>query len=216
MNRNVEIYKALAQRASYPIPHHVVLTLLKGYKRPNDKIHELVEERVLASVKKGLYIAGPALDAGLPLPFLLANYIYGPSYVSLESALSFHGMIPERVIEVTSMTTKASRRFSGGAGIFTYTRLPLPYYAYGIEQVRFSEHHTALLASKEKALCDKILTTPGVLFRSRVQAQTYLLEDLRIDPETLRGLRVDEVRTWLKRAPKRSSIEMLVKALQSL
>lgn len=209
----VEIHKALAQRAPYPLPHHVLLSLLKEYKRPNDKINELVRERALMPIKKGLYIAGPSLDAGKPEPYLLANYIYGPSYVSLETALSFHGMIPEKVYEIASMTTKASRKFSTDAGVYTYTKLPLPYYAYGIEQIRFSEKQTALVATKEKALCDKILTTPGVLFRSRSQAQSYLFDDLRIDPVKLRELRGDTIGTWLKKAPKKSSIEMLLKVL---
>ena len=214
--RTIEIHKALAQRADYPLPHQVLLSLLKDYKRPNDKINELIKERALTPIKKGLYIAGPLLDAGKPEPYLLANYIYGPSYVSLETALSFHGMIPEKVYEVASMTIKASRKFSNDAGVYTYTKLPLPYYAYGIEQIRFREKQTALIASKEKALCDKILTTPGVLFRSRSQAQSYLLEDLRIDPMKLRELRIDEVRTWVKKAPKKSSIEMLLKVLEEL
>jgi hypothetical protein len=214
--RTVEIHKALVQRASYPLPHQVLLSLLKDYKRPNDKINELIKECALTPIKKGLYIAGPSLDAGKPEPWLLANYIYGPSYVSLETALSFHGMIPERVYGVTSMTIKASRTFSTGAGVYTYTKLPLPYYAYGIEQIRFREKQTALIASKEKALCDKILTTSGVLFRSRSQVQSYLLEDLRIDPMKLRELRIDKIRTWVKEAPKKSSLEMLLKALNQL
>ena len=62
--RTVEIHKALAQHALYPIPHHVLLSLLKEYKRPNDKINELIKERALTPIKKGLYIAGPSLDAG--------------------------------------------------------------------------------------------------------------------------------------------------------
>lgn len=210
----LEIHKALAQRALYPLPHHVLLTLLTGYKRPNDKINELVRERALTPIKKGLYIAGPSLDAGKPEPYLLANYLYGPSYVSLETALSFHNMIPEKVYEVASMTTKASRKFSTEVGVYTYSKLPLPYYAYGIEQIRFSERQSALIASKEKALCDKILTTPGVLFRSPSQAHSYLFEDLRIDPVKLREFSTDKVRSWLKKSPKKSSIEMLLKVLK--
>ncbi len=60
------------------------------------------------------------------------------------------------------------------------------------------------------------MTTPGVLFRSRTQAQSYLLEDLRIDPVKLRELRIDEIRSWVKKAPKKASIEMLLKVLKEL
>jgi hypothetical protein len=125
-------------------------------------------------------------------------------------------MIPERVYEIASMTTKASRRFASEAGTYSYTRLPLPYYAYGIEQIRFSEKQTALVASKEKALCDKIVTTPGVVFRSRSQALTYLLEDLRIDQAKLRALQLSKISTWVKRSPKRSSIGILLDVLKKL
>jgi hypothetical protein len=75
----IELHKALAKQAQYPMPHHVLLSLLKDYKRPNDKINELVKEGALISIKKGLYIAGPSLEAGKPESYLLANYIYGPS-----------------------------------------------------------------------------------------------------------------------------------------
>ena len=213
---STSINTALVQLARYPIPHQVILSLLKEYKRPNDKINELVGEGVLTTVKKGLYIAGPALKAGTPEPYLLANYIYGPSYVSLESALSFHGMIPEKVYEVSSMTTKATRAFNSNAGMYTYTRLPLPFYAYGIEQIRFSDKQTALIATKEKALCDKIVTTSGILLRSSSQVLAYLLEDLRIDPSKLKELQTDIIHSWTKESPKKSSIEILIKALKKL
>lgn len=210
------IIKELTARARHPIPHQVVVSLLKEYKRPNDKISELVKEGVLTAVKKGLYIAGSALDAGTPEPYALANYIYGPSYVSLESALSYHGMIPEKVYAVSSMTTKATRTFDTGVGVYAYIRLPLPYYAYGIEQIRFAEKQTALMATKEKAVCDKIITTSGILLRSSSQVLTYLLEDLRIDPSRLQELQIEVIQSWLVESPKRTSIEKLIHALKIL
>ena len=108
----MDLYQAIRSYASQPLTHQVVVSLLKGYKRPNDKVHALLNEGVLESVKKGLYIAGPAIKTAKPEPFLLANHILGPSYVSLDTALSYHGWIPERVYEVASMTTKASRKFT--------------------------------------------------------------------------------------------------------
>ena len=61
---------------------------LSDYKRPNDKLHELLSSKILATIKKGLYVARPALNAAKPEPFLIANHILGPSYVSMETALS--------------------------------------------------------------------------------------------------------------------------------
>ena len=48
-------------------------------------------------------------------------------------------------------------------GRFTYTRLPLPYYAYGIRQIKLAEDGFALVASPEKALCDRLITTRGLV-----------------------------------------------------
>lgn len=213
---NIELVRALTERAKSPMPHQVLVSILKDYLRPNDKINELVQDGFLSTVKKGLYIAGPKLNAGRPEPCTLANVIYGPSYVSLETALSFHGMIPEKVFETTSMTTKAARRFETSEGdIYSYTKLPLPYYAYGIEQIRFSNTQTALMASREKSICDKIVTAPGTL-RSVPQARAFLIENLRVDPAALRDLRRDIITTWIADSPKRTSLQIFLKTLHKL
>jgi predicted transcriptional regulator of viral defense system len=85
---------------------------------------------VVVRVKKGLYIFG---DEYRIRPFSresLANLIYGPSIISLESALSFHGLIPERVATVTSVTPKRSKRFTTPVGCFVYRQVPLSYFLW--------------------------------------------------------------------------------------
>ncbi len=80
------------------------------------------------SVRRGLYVA-IAPDTPRPESFLLANHVYGPSYVSMDSALSFYGMIPERVYEISSATTKTSRQFRTPAGTLL-RRGPLPTHGF--------------------------------------------------------------------------------------
>ena len=87
-----------------PFPRHFMLELLKDYQRPNDKISELVRSGELVSIRRGLYIPGAETDLPAPLPFLIANHLRGPSYVSQEAALSYWGIILERVYEITSST----------------------------------------------------------------------------------------------------------------
>jgi len=212
----MDLYQAIRSYASQPLTHQVVISLLKGYKRPNDKVHALLNEGILESVKKGLYIAGPAIKTAKPEPFLLANHILGPSYVSLDTALSYHGWIPERVYEVASVTTKASRKFTTPLGVFTYTHLPLPYYAFGIEQVRLADEQYAMLASPEKALFDKVITTAGIMLRSRKQVLTWLLEDLRINEDRLRECDLQNMSQWVQDASKAESLSILIKTLKDL
>ncbi len=210
----MDLYQAIRSYASQPLTHQVVVSLLKGYKRPNDKVHAMLKEGILESVKKGLYIAGPAINAAKPEPFLLANHILGPSYVSLDTALSYHGWIPERVYEVASMTTKASRKFTTPLGVFTYTHLSLPYYAFGIRQIQLADEQYAMMAMPEKALFDKVITTSGLILRSRRQVLNYLLEDLRIDEDRLRECDLQNMSQWVQDASKAESLSILVKTLK--
>ena len=199
-----------------PLTHQILMSLLKDYKRPNDKIHALLQDGTLEYIKKGLYISGPDLKANRPEPFLLANHILGPSYVSLDMALSHHGLIPERVYEVASMTTKASRKFQTPMGMFTYIRLPLPYYSFGIMRVEVANEQCAMIASPEKALCDKVITTSGLVLRNPKNAKNYLLEDLRMDEDNVKELDTDAMAEWLPSALKKESLLMLIKAVNNL
>jgi hypothetical protein len=91
-----------------------------------------------------------------------------------------------------------------------------PYYAFGIQQVTLTERQQVLMASPEKALCDKIITTSGILLRSKKQTMDLLLEDLRITETALKELRFDLIEEWSVKAPKQSSMEMLAKSLRSI
>ena len=199
-----------------PLTRQLMLDLLKNYKRPNDKISELVKSGDLIPLKKGLYIPGSKTDLRSPEPFLIANHLWGPSYISLESAMSNWGMIPERVYEISSVTMKASKSYKTPVARFSYRYMPSPYYSLGVKSIELMPGQVACIASAEKALCDKIITTAGLALRSPTQTLNYLLADLRIDPESLKKLNLKEIRSWIEDAPKKSSLKMLVKTLKNL
>ena len=79
----------IKEYSEVPISKHLILELLSGYQRPNDKISALIKSKELVSIRRGLYMVGPKTDLPSPEPFLIANHLRGPSYVSLESALSY-------------------------------------------------------------------------------------------------------------------------------
>ena len=192
------IKETILEYASQPITKQVLLSVLNKYKRPYDKINELVKSNELVLLKRGIYTIGMASKMDRPSPLLLANHLLGPSYVSLESALSYWGLIPEAVYETTSVTTKKSKIFNTQAGRFSYTNLSLPYYSFGIKKVIISKTQTVMLASAEKALCDKIVTTKGLLLRSKIDVVQYLLEDMRIELSSLKNLEVKEIQSSLR------------------
>jgi hypothetical protein len=156
------------------------------------------------------------MDLPSPEPFLIANHLRGPSYVSLESALSYWNMIPERAYETSSVTIKTSKLYKTPVGRFSYQQLKIPYYSYGIKNIKYSSKQTILIASREKALCDKIVLTPKINLRSIKQTKEFLIEDLRMDSEVLSTLNIKVMELWVKDAPKKNSLKMLIKTLIEL
>ncbi|QPH41568.1 type IV toxin-antitoxin system AbiEi family antitoxin domain-containing protein [Pedobacter endophyticus] len=212
----MEIQTALRQFSNQPLTHQLLVSLLSDYIRPNDKILSLKADGLIEPVKKGLYVTGRSLGTERPENALLANHILGPSYLSMESALAHYGLIPEKVFAVTSITTKASRKFHTSLGLFTYTSLPLPYYAFGLATIALSEDQQAIVATPEKALCDKIATTAGITLRSQSAARDYVFGNLRMEEEDVAKFDLDAISSWLENAPKKESLEMLIKMIEKI
>ena len=85
-------------------------------------------------MKKGLYIFGEEYRRKPYSREILANLIYGPSYISLDYALQHYGLIPERVEAITSVARGRSRKFSTPIGLFTYRMIPLNAFRIGMKQ----------------------------------------------------------------------------------
>ena len=94
--------------------------------------------------------------------------------------------------------------------------MPLPYYSFGIKSVQLVPGQVGLVATPEKALFDKIISTSGLTLRSVAQTRDFLMEDLRLDPEGLEKLNLKEFRSWLADASKKDSLSMLIKNLNKL
>jgi predicted transcriptional regulator of viral defense system len=171
------------------VDYQSLLTCLRGYTSPRDKIGRWLKEGSLIRVKKGLYVFGPELASREYSIALLANLIYGPSAISLHYALSYYGLIPERVSVVTSITPKRNKYFKTPMGAFSYRYLHPKKYGCGIQLVQVQENIHCLMASPEKALCDLIyFNNFEHTFNSVVAVQAWLLEDLRLDVDGLKKI----------------------------
>ncbi len=105
------------------------------------------------SLRKGLYVLSPQERAIEPPLFYLANQILIPSYVSLESALAYYGLIPEFVAAATSVTVRKTCRFKNEFGIFTYQHIQ-PKGFFGFQTLELSPGWRVLIAAPEKAVVD--------------------------------------------------------------
>lgn len=103
---------------------------------------------LLRRLKRGLY----AVEGRLPSKWALANRLYQPSYISLESALSYYGLIPETVYSVTSVATKSTRDFDVLGTSYQFRTIKRKAFL-GYRSI-VVEGQTVLMAEKEKALAD--------------------------------------------------------------
>jgi predicted transcriptional regulator of viral defense system len=125
-----------------------------------DRRYGLVK-RALASgeiirIRRGLYCLAPKYQKKSINLYALAQLVYGPSYVSLESALSWHGWIPEAVHGITSTSFGKSKEFTTPLGVFSYDRVPQRVFYAEVERVTDAWGNVFLMATPLKALADYV------------------------------------------------------------
>ena len=116
-----------------------------------------VKEGVLIRLKRDFYLIADKILKIKPEAFEIAPLLYGPSYVSLESALSFHGWIPEAVPTITCACSKKNRKFETYAGLFMYYRIPVFAFHLGVSSYDMTNLvATFLMADPWKAIADLV------------------------------------------------------------
>jgi len=170
--------------------HEEIANILKDeVSNVNAKISYLTKQGVLIRLKKGLYTFGGLYQDSVD-SIAIANRLYAPSYVSFDYALSYYGLIPERVYEVTSATLHAKKVFDTPLGRFSYRPVPMDVYALGVDWLYDEQDGGKFIATPEKALCDKIRGDRGLGRLNQEKMRAYLLYDLRIEGEALMKLDV--------------------------
>lgn len=162
--------------------HEMIYSLLeKSISNVNEKISNLVKNGELVRLKKGFYTFSKLYQTKPINLISVANTLYSPSYVSFDYALSYYGMIPERVSEVTSATSKNEKLFDTPIGRFSYKKVSLQAYSLGIDWIYDDIEGGRFIATAEKALCDKIKYDRGIGTLTQASMIEYLKYDLRID-----------------------------------
>lgn len=163
--------------AAAPFPVAVLKDCLKDYSQPLLKIHALEKEGKILRLKRGWYCVNPKYSKKPINSGVVANLLYEkPSYVSLESALSYYGLVPERAMGMTSVVTGRSKRFVTPIGWFSYRTIPEELFSIGVTTV-----DGYLMATPEKALCDYLFTRTDLRISSPKVLASYLEEDVRFD-----------------------------------
>lgn len=153
----------------------------------------------ISIIRKGLYILEPAYRQEGADPIVIAPLIYGPSYVSFESALRFHGIIPDIVQTTSSATSLRSRTFATSTGYFDFKTVPVSFFFAGVRLISYNVNNKPLLglvASPVRALADLLYTRRDITWEK--DGPAFLEDSLRIDlkelEEALNQDELDEVK----------------------
>lgn len=203
----------LAVFKNIPVQTAAIASLYPDVKSANRKVAHLEKTNRIIRLKRGLYVVSPQESGLLLSPGLIGNVLYGPSYISMLTALREYGLIPERVEAVESMTSHLTVSFENPAGRFEYYHCAKDYYPIGIT-LREEAGVTYLIATPEKALCDYIITTPKLPLRFLKDTRIFLEEDLRLDMDAFMGMNVDIFRQCARVSKKKNAIKNIIKLLE--
>lgn len=167
----------------------------------------------IVRLKKGLYVVAPAISRVALSPFLIANHLHGPSYISMHTALRYYGLIPEEVYAIQSMTTAAAKTFVNTIAQFNYISVPEPYFKIGVT-IKEEAGASFLIASPEKALCDLMVYTPNLNLRFMTAVRRFLEEDIRFDMDCLRNLDLTIVEACARASRKKNMLNQLLKIIE--
>ncbi len=143
-------------------------------------VNRALKKKLLIRLRRGVYVIGKPFQKTLPSTFQLAHTIYGPSYISFESALSYHQWIPEAVYTTTCATVKRASDFETPLGLFTYKHVPNYLCYLGVQRLG-SGSEAFLIAHPWKAIADHYYVNNR---NWRGLNDIYL--DLRIEIEDMR------------------------------
>ncbi len=185
-----EFYRVIEKNKYYAFSIEGLFTLFPAEKRGNLKklLYRWKNKGWIYSLKKGLYEIVYPKDFTIP-DMHIANILYSPSYVSMETALSNYSIIPEVSMAVKSITTKPTRSFKNKHGLFIYrTVKPCAFVGYYVMK---QENFSMLIAEPEKALVD-------FLYFNAYRNKNFDLKEERLDRDILARLNKRKISKYAK------------------
>jgi len=132
-----------------------ILNLNNGTRTLKNQLVGWQKKGLVIKLKRGLYVLNERDRKIEPSRIFLANALYSPSYVSTIYALGYYDLIPEKVVDVTSVTTKKTAKFTNPFGTFIYQHLKTNLF-FGFKKIEDENGFPVLIAEPEKALLDFI------------------------------------------------------------
>ena len=176
---------------------------IQGYNLSSLQLTRWVDKGYLIKLKNGVYLFADRKEQTLKEH--VAFSIYQASYISLEWALSLYGMIPEVVYNITSITSRASRKYENVMGVFIYRHLKNNLF-FGYTKIN-KNGQVYLLAEREKALLDYLY------LNSHKIKNINDVEELRLNSSALKKINKSKIKKYSKFYPKKNNIENILKLI---
>lgn len=154
-------------------------------------VHRAVAKGEIIRLKPGLFLLNSEYRKTHPHPFVVAAALHSPSHASLESALSYHGLIPEAVYQVSSVTSLRSRTFRTPVGVFTFSRVPAKQPRVGVRATRIDTKSWVFIASPLRAIADLVYLNKQISWEK--DGLSFLTESMRIELENLEQMSFENV-----------------------
>lgn len=184
---NYAMYTNLQQLKNQYISQTELRYLLDGTEDSRyAKVKRAVASGVLIRVRRGLYCINPNMAREKPHPYELAERIYPPSVISLESALSYYGLIPESVKVITSVTPRRKHYFSTPLGDYAYMTVPSKNFMLSVQRIVDSEA-VYMMASPWRAITDYVYC-----YKKDWNSIDPLVQSLRMEKEEIPKLTQEE------------------------
>ncbi len=167
-----------------PIPHNVLINLYSSVRHPEQKIKYLKSKGELTSLIRGWYLNTRSSYS----VFHIANHLYGPSYVTGLSVLSYFGWIADKSTTIQSCVIKRGKVITTKVGYFNYCSIPSDVFHLGLMRFEVEKNVNCIIANPTKALYDHLTNTPYLSFSGKNDLLTYLDDDLRFDTDRLHQL----------------------------
>lgn len=164
-------------------------TILEGSKNSRyGLIKRMIAKGDIVHIRRGLYCLADKYKRHEINLYEVALRIYGPSYVSLESALSYHGWIPEAVYTTTSACMKRAKDFDTPLGLFSFKHIPSFSFYHQVDRVEPSRNTVFFMARPLKALADYVY-----VYKKDWKDLGPAIESLRIEFDSFKSVDLNEL-----------------------
>jgi predicted transcriptional regulator of viral defense system len=197
-----------------PINHNTLLSALNDVAFPEQKIKYLKTKGSIQSVMRGWYLVNPSVE-NYSL-FYASNKFYGPSYISMLTALSYWGWIADRTFSYQAICLNRGKEIKNTIGRFIYYKQDADTYSLGVLNITESPNIVIQIASPTKALYDYFQNESNLTFNGKKDLYNFLENDLRFATENLKELDMHLLKELLQLGKKNRQINLLIKLIESL